>query len=94
MWAKGITLGDYHCLSLPRLLRDELFLPACLFLTRRRPGGWGRGVWESEVWQRRKGTPAWQEPGGHLGEWMERAQRESKLLGAWGCECPAVGLGC
>lgn len=99
MQAKGITLGDYHCLSLPRLLRDELFLPACLFLTRHRPGD-GIGVFGSQKCGREEGGGSClQEPGWRWGDgWsLPKGRADCWGYGAvsallWGCECPAEGL--
>lgn len=85
MQVKAKLWGDHHGLSLLRLLRDELSLPACLFPTS--PGGWDWGVWGS--WRfpippcREGGVSHWLCPPA-AGQWREHVGRESEL-----CSLPA-----
>lgn len=96
MQAKAKLRGDHHGLSLPRLLRDELSLPACLFPTS--PGGWDWGVWGS--WRfptppcREGGVYHWLCPpaAGQQREHVGREQIAQDPCRHTECQCPASVL--
>lgn len=96
MQAKAKLQGDHHGLSLPRLLRDELSLPACLFPTS--PGGWDWGVWGS--WRfptppcREGGVYHWLCPpaAGQQREHVGREQIAQDPCRHTECQCPASVL--